>query len=186
MAFLQKLHNVLHDIKLTTKNVKIVLQEVNLLAYGISNSCSEYLSLITIWYPSYSEQPDIGASFAILIAHIFISNPEYLKKSGVILSNISDYYAIFSALDLKSASFSESFVEIPKRIVVEEVTGIHRKLGWVTLIGIILKIMAGWRRILINLVLFWSEYSISLVHLKSWKLKNGTCLNLMQLGTQKN
>ena len=40
MAFLQKLDNVLHEIKLTFKNAKIVLQgdfNINLLACGISN-----------------------------------------------------------------------------------------------------------------------------------------------------
>ena len=59
----------------------------------------------------------VGASSATLIDHIFISNPEYFKKSGVILSNISDHYSAFSAFDLKLESFKESFVEIPKRIV---------------------------------------------------------------------
>ena len=92
---------------------------INLLSVQSNGLCSDYLSLINSYnlLNTILRPTRVSNTSFTLIDNIWFGSCADLSKSGIIMSNITDHYAISCVFDERQASSSDSYVEISKRML---------------------------------------------------------------------
>ena len=107
-VFNEKLHNVLEILESEKKDIYILGDfNINLLNYGIHNKTNEFLDTMFSFnlYPLISKPTRINDTKATLIDNIFTNTIEEKKQSGIIYSDLSDHFPVFSIVSGKTVKY---------------------------------------------------------------------------------
>ena len=87
----------------------------------VKHSCSQYISMMYSFnlIPSIVRPIRIAKNSFTLIDNIFINNYANFAKAGIVMTNISDHYAVFSVFR-RNSSQSGAYVEFNRRIAHRE------------------------------------------------------------------
>ena len=118
-VFLEKYESILSFLRDRFAGYKVVIHgdfNINLLLEERNNLCSKYISLMYSCglLPTIVRPTRISNTSYTLIDNIWI-NGNVESKFGIIMSNISDHYAIFNIFCRRVSSCSDSYVEISRR-----------------------------------------------------------------------
>ena len=92
---------------------------IDLLSVQNNGLCSDYLSLINSYnlLNAILRPTRVSNTSLTLIDNIWFGSCADFFKSGIIMSNITDHYAIFCVFCERQASSSDGYVEISKRML---------------------------------------------------------------------
>ena len=115
---------LLSIIRTKYTNHRIILHgnfNINLLSVDESALCSQYISMMYSFnlIPSIVRPTRIAKNSFTLIDNTFINNYANFAKAGIVMTNISDHYAVFSVFR-RNSSQSGAYVEFNRRIAQRE------------------------------------------------------------------
>ena len=118
-CFLGTLSEILHVVKTEYYSSTVILHgdfNMDMFSSSAGGLCSEYLSLMYCnnLVPTILRPTRVGKSLATLIDNIFTDCFNF-KLSGIIITIITDHYAVFNSILLESNSIDDGYVTITKR-----------------------------------------------------------------------
>ena len=92
---------------------------INLLSSDSNDLCSEYVNLMYAYnlLPTILRPTRVACTSFTLIDNIWISSYSDFLRSGIVMTNISDHYAVYSVVGGMKSSVAAGFTEITKRIL---------------------------------------------------------------------
>ena len=122
LEFVEELSVLLSTIDENFKKYNVLISgdtNIDILRSENNRSILEYISLMYShsYLPIILRPTRVGSTSATLIDHIWTNSPQSVSTSGIILSNVSDHFAVFSAFGSKSLPARESVVRVVTRRV---------------------------------------------------------------------
>ena len=113
--FLEKLDSVFSYIRDRHVGCELIMHGdfiINLLSVQSNGLCSDYLLLIYSYnlLPAILRPTRVSNTFFTLIDNIWFGSCADFSKSGIIMSNITDHYAIFSVFGERQTSSSDAYM----------------------------------------------------------------------------